>query len=211
MLADLDGSLEHAAFARQLAWREFYADVLATVPSSARESLNPRFATIRYDGGTGATARLAAWQDGRTGFPFVDAGMRQLRGSGWMHNRVRMVVASFLVKDLHLPWWEGARWFMRWLADGDLANNAHGWQWTAGCGTDAAPYFRVFNPVGQGLRFDPDGDYVRRWVPELAHLAGGAAHEPWRVTDGYEHGYPTRLVDHAVEREEALARFASLA
>jgi deoxyribodipyrimidine photo-lyase len=210
MLADLDESPEHAAFARQLAWREFYADVLATTPATARESLDPRFATMRYDEGPSATERLAAWQQGRTGYPFVDAGMRQLRGSGWMHNRVRMVVASFLVKDLHLPWWEGARWFMRWLADGDLASNAHGWQWTAGCGTDASPYYRVFNPVGQGLRFDPVGDYVRRWVPELAHLDGKAAHEPWTASDGLAHGYPARIVDHAAEREDALARYAEL-
>ena len=109
---------------------------------------------------------------GRTGFPFVDAGMRQLLAEGWMHNRVRMVTASFLVKDLHLPWQRGARWFMRTLRDGDLASNQQGWQWVAGCGTDAAPYFRIFNPVTQGLRFDPDGDYVRRYVPELRDLPG---------------------------------------
>ena len=111
---------------------------------------------------------LDAWREGRTGFPIVDAGMRQLRATGWMHNRVRMIVASFLVKDLHLEWQHGARHFMHWLVDGDLASNQHGWQWTAGCGTDAAPYFRVFNPTSQGRKFDPDGAYVRRWVPELA-------------------------------------------
>ena len=120
--------------------------------------------------------QLDAWRRGRTGFPIVDAGMRQLRATGWMHNRVRMIVASFLVKDLHVEWQHGARHFMRWLVDGDLASNQHGWQWVAGCGTDAAPYFRVFNPTTQGRKFDPDGAYVRRWVPELADAAD--PHEP---------------------------------
>jgi deoxyribodipyrimidine photo-lyase len=121
-----------------------------------------------------------------------------------------MVVASFLVKDLHVEWQHGARHFMRWLRDGDLASNQHGWQCVAGCGTDAAPYFRVFNPVSQGLKFDPDGAYVRRYVPELAHLDGKAAHTPWEFLDGYAHGYPERIVDHAEERAEALARLAEL-
>ncbi len=191
----------------ELAWREFYADVLWHRPESAREYLRPEYARMRYDE---PAAAFAAWQQGRTGFPFVDAGMRQLRGTGWMHNRVRMVVASFLVKDLHVEWWHGARFFMRWLRDGDLASNSHGWQWVAGSGTDAAPYFRVFNPVTQGQKFDPDGDYVRRWVPELRHLPGQEAHEPWDATDGYAHGYPARMVDHAQERAEALARLAAI-
>jgi deoxyribodipyrimidine photo-lyase len=133
--------------------------------------------------------------------------MRQLLATGWMHNRLRMVTASFLVKDLHVWWPVGARHFLAHLLDGDLAANSHGWQWVAGTGTDAAPYFRVFNPVRQGLRFDPAGDYVRRWVPELAHLAGPAAHEPWRHPDGYLHGYPARIIDHDVERRESLARY----
>ena len=210
LLADLDDSAEHQAFARQLAWREFYADVLLHHPGSARANLDARFDAMRVDSGTPSHARLRAWQDGRTGYPFVDAGMRQLRGEGWMHNRVRMVVASFLVKDLHLWWGDGARWFMQWLRDGDLASNAHGWQWTAGTGTDASPYYRVFNPVGQGQRFDPEGDYVRRWVPELAHLSGPGVHEPWLAPDGYAHGYPERLVDHSTERAESLARLAEL-
>ena len=127
-----------------------------------------------------------------------------------MHNRVRMVTASFLVKHLHLEWQHGARHFMHWLRDGDLASNNHGWQWAAGSGTDAAPYFRVFNPVSQGLKFDPDGDYVRRYVPELTHLAGAAAHEPWTAPDGYAKGYPEQIVDHGAERQEALARLAEL-
>jgi deoxyribodipyrimidine photo-lyase len=153
---------------------------------------------------------LTAWRDGRTGYPFVDAAMRQLLTEGWMHNRCRMVVASFLVKDLHLPWQHGAEHFMRHLVDGDLASNAHGWQWTAGTGTDAAPYFRIYNPVTQGQTFDPDGDYVRRYVPELRHLAGAAVHEPWLAPDGRAFGYPDRVVDHAAERQEALARYAAL-
>ena len=150
---------------------------------------------------------VAAWKAGRTGFPIVDAGMRQLLGEGWMHNRVRMATASFLTKDLHVWWPVGARHFLDHLIDGDLASNNHGWQWVAGTGTDASPYFRVFNPVTQGRRFDPDGTYVRRWVPELAHLDGAAAHEPWKHDDGYAHDYPERIVDHAQERLEALARY----
>jgi deoxyribodipyrimidine photo-lyase len=197
----------------ELAWREFYADVLWHRPDSARAYLRPEYARMRYaDPRRSSTARehLRAWKDGRTGFPFVDAGMRQLLAEGWMHNRVRMVVASFLVKDLHLEWQLGARHFMHWLRDGDLASNNHGWQWAAGSGTDAAPYFRVFNPVSQGIRFDPDGSYVRRYLPELRHLAGRDAHQPWECQDGYTEGYPERIVDHAQERAEALERFAEL-
>ena len=194
------------AFRRELCWREFYAEVLAQAPSSARTSLDPRFdARMEWADGPAADAAFDAWRDGRTGYPLVDAGMRQLRAEGWMHNRVRMVVASFLVKDLHLPWQRGAAEFMRRLCDADLASNAHGWQWTAGCGTDAAPFYRVFNPVRQGLTFDPSGDYVRRFVPELRHLPGPAAHEPWSRADGYAHGYAARIVDHASERVAALA------
>jgi deoxyribodipyrimidine photo-lyase len=133
--------------------------------------------------------------------------MRQLLQEGFMHNRVRMIVASFLVKDLHLPWWWGARHFMQLLVDGDLASNQHGWQWTAGTGTDAAPYFRVFNPVTQGERFDPEGDYVRRWVPELADVPGKAVHQPWKLRDGIPEGYPEPMVDHKAERREALDRY----
>jgi deoxyribodipyrimidine photo-lyase len=209
MLARLSPADE--VFGKELAWREFYADVLAQAPSSARQSLDPRFDDdMRWTEGATARTMLAAWAEGRTGYPFVDAGMRQLRAEGWVHNRVRMVVASFLVKDLHLPWQLGAREFMHWLRDADLASNAHGWQWTAGCGTDASPFYRVFNPVLQGLKFDPDGDYVRRYVPELRHLPGKAAHEPWKGMDGYLHGYPERIVDHAVERDVALADFAAI-
>ena len=209
LLAELDSTDE--VYRKELCWREFYADVMWHHPSSARVSLDRRFDELMpWDEGPGADQAFDAWAAGRTGYPFVDAGMRQLRAEGWMHNRVRMVVASFLVKDLHQPWQRGAAEFMRWLRDGDLASNAHGWQWTAGCGTDASPFYRVFNPVAQGLKFDPAGDYVRRYIPELAHLDGKAAHEPWEAPNGYSQGYPMRLVDHKVEREAALAAFATL-
>jgi deoxyribodipyrimidine photo-lyase len=194
-------------FVAELAWREFYADVLWHQPRSAWRDLRDALTGMDYDDGPETETLVEAWQQGLTGFPFVDAGMRQLRAEGWMHNRVRMVTASFLVKDLHVWWPTGARYFLDQLRDGDLASNNHGWQWVAGTGTDASPYFRVFNPVTQGVRFDPDGDYVRRWIPELAHLRGATAHEPWRAPDGYDHGYPERIVDHAEERREALRRY----
>lgn len=195
------------AFRRELAWRDFGADQLWHHPDAARTDLRPNLAGLRQDRPDG---RLADWQHGRTGYPLVDAGMRQLLAEGWLHNRVRMVVAGFLVKDLHLPWQLGARWFMQHLRDGDLASNSLNWQWVAGSGTDAAPYFRIFNPVGQGLKFDPDGVYVRRYVPELSHLPGASAHTPWDAADGYARGYPRRIIDHATERAEALARLAEL-
>lgn len=194
-------------FVTELAWREFYADVLWHRPRSAWHDLTTSLAGMPYDEGPEVEPLVEAWERGLTGYPFVDAGMRQLRAEGWMHNRVRMVTASFLVKDLHVWWPVGARYFLDQLRDGDLASNNHGWQWVAGTGTDASPFFRVFNPVTQGRRFDPDGDYVRRWIPELAHLRGAAAHEPWRSPEGYEHGYPERIVDHAEERGEALRRY----
>jgi len=211
MLADLAArpGASAALYATQLAWREFYADVLGAQPDSAREYLRPEFARMEYDE-PGAyddkDSRFNAWRDGRTGYPIVDAGMRQLRSEGWMHNRIRMVVASFLVKDLHIEWRHGARHFMRWLVDGDLASNQHGWQWTAGSGTDAAPYFRVFNPTLQGKRFDPHGDYVRRYVPELRHVHATSIHEPWTVDGGPPRGYPAPIVDHGYERQESLRR-----
>ena len=204
LLADLEGRIGSGpeSYRTELAWREFYADVILANPESAWQDLRP--VNLDYDEPEDA---LRAWREGRTGYPFVDAGMRQLLAEGWMHNRVRMVTASFLTKDLHVWWPVGARHFLEHLVDGDLASNNHGWQWVAGTGTDAAPYFRVFNPVTQGQRFDPDGDYVRRWVPELRHLTGRAAHEPWKHDAGYAHGYPRRVVDHAEERREALARY----
>ena len=164
-------------------------------------------ATMSYDDGPDADERFAAWAEGRTGYPIVDAGMRQLRGEAWVHNRVRMVVASFLVKDLHIDWWRGARHFLAHLVDGDLASNNHGWQWVAGTGTDASPYYRVFNPTRQGQQFDPDGDYVRRWVPELRDVPTRFVHEPWLAPDGVPAGYPGPIGEHAHERQIALARY----
>jgi len=204
MLADLARKRSQGAdsFRRQLAWRDFCADLLTRHPDAAWKPLRPEFERMAYDD---PGALCDAWREGRTGFPFVDAGMRQLAETGFMHNRVRMVVASFLVKDLHVHWKFGARWFMNSLRDGDLASNSLNWQWVAGCGADAAPYFRIFNPVGQGQKFDPDGEYVRRWVPELRDLDGRTAHEPWK--HGGADGYPEPVVDHAEARREALRRY----
>jgi deoxyribodipyrimidine photo-lyase len=202
------GSPGAQAFVTELAWREFYADVLWHHPESAWRDLGSQLSGMTHDEGPDVEPLVEAWRAGRTGFPFVDAGMRQLLATGWMHNRLRMVVASFLVKDLHVPWQVGARHFRDHLLDFDLASNSHGWQWVAGTGTDAAPYFRIFNPVSQGKRLDPQGDFVRRWVPELAHLPGAAVHEPWRHDGPVEQGYPQRVVDHAEERREALDRYA---
>ncbi|MBZ5735164.1 DNA photolyase family protein [Nocardioides sp. TRM66260-LWL] len=212
MLADLAGPVAHGSgsaqtYRSELAWREFYADVLHARPETAREYLRGEYARMQYDEPGRAFER---WQEGRTGFPIVDAGMRQLRATGWMHNRVRMIVASFLVKDLHVEWQHGARHFLHWLVDGDLASNNHGWQWTAGSGTDAAPFFRVFNPTSQGRKFDPKGAYVRRWVEELA--------DPGQVPDPHDPdadtrslvGYPRPMVDHGAERKEALARWEAI-
>ena len=195
MAADLDArAAGPRAYLRELAFRDFYATVLAQWPRSAWWNFNADFDAIEVDDGPDARAAFAAWQEGRTGFPIVDAGMRQLRQTGFMPNRVRMIAASFLVKDLHLPWQWGARWFLDQLVDGDVASNNHGWQWAAGSGTDAAPYFRVFNPQTQAGKFDPDGTYVRRWIPEL-----GDSEHPG--------AYPEPIVDHGRERAEALRRY----
>ncbi|MEY4743309.1 MAG: hypothetical protein RIR34_648 [Actinomycetota bacterium] len=210
LLAELREVPGHEVFRKELAWREFYADVLFHNPHTETDYYDAKFARMRYDWDESAREKLAAWQAGKTGYPMVDAGMRQLLQTGWMHNRVRMIVASFLVKDLHIEWQHGATWFEQHLTDFDPASNAHGWQWTAGCGTDASPYYRVFNPVGQGLKFDPNGDYVRKYVPELRHLTGADVHEPWSVLGGYDGGYPLPIVDHAVEREESLRRLEEL-
>jgi deoxyribodipyrimidine photo-lyase len=211
LLAELGDSPGDIVFTKEIAWREFYADVLWHNPNSLTEYLDSRFANMRYDDGSElGEQRLRAWMLGRTGYPMVDAGMRQLLSEGWMHNRVRMVVASFLIKDLHIEWQRGAEWFETWLTDFDPASNAHGWQWTAGCGTDASPYYRVFNPVLQGLKFDPNGDYVRKYIPALRHLPGADAHLPWEVANGYDQGYPLRIIDHNVERAESLSRLEEI-
>jgi deoxyribodipyrimidine photo-lyase len=209
LLAELAGHDGESArrYADELAWRDFYADVLWHRPDSARGYLKPELQAMGYDSGPDAEALVAAWEQGRTGFPIVDAGMRQLRGEAYVHNRVRMIVASFLVKDLHQEWTRGARFFLRHLVDGDLASNNHGWQWVAGTGTDASPYYRVFNPITQGKKFDPDGEYVRRWVPELRGLPPKHVHEPWTAPGGVPAGYPEPIVDHAHERQVALDRY----
>lgn len=207
ILALLPNGAGGDVFLKEIAWREFYADILYQRPETLSEYLNPAFAGMRYnEPGTD----FAAWKNGQTGYPMVDAGMRQLATTGWMHNRVRMIVASFLIKDLHIEWQHGASWFEQNLTDFDPASNSHGWQWTAGCGTDASPYYRIFNPTGQGLKFDPNGDYVRKYVPELRHLSGAEVHEPWNHTHGYSMGYPKRIVDHATERLESLERLEEI-
>jgi len=207
LLAQLGESKAHEVYRKEIAWREFYADVLFHNQRTETDYYAPQFANMRYDK---PGDQFKAWCEGKTGYPFVDAAMRQLIKEGWMHNRTRMVVASFLVKDLHLEWQLGERFFREHLIDYDVASNAHGWQWTAGCGTDASPYYRVFNPIEQGKRFDEDGDYVRRYVPELAHISGVAVQEPWEQADGYKNNYPKRIVDHAAERIESLARLEEI-
>jgi deoxyribodipyrimidine photo-lyase len=207
LLAQLGDSQDHDVFRKEIAWREFYADVMFNNPHTDKDYYAPRFKEMRYDKPGKA---FLAWCEGKTGFPFVDAAMRQLVQEGWMHNRTRMVVASFLVKDLHLEWQHGAKFFEEHLVDFDVASNAHGWQWTAGTGTDASPYYRVFNPIEQGKKFDGDGAYIRKYVPEIAHLSDKEIHEPWLYLDGYLHNYPERIVDHAIERIESLERLKEI-
>ena len=203
----------HSQFLTEVGWREFAHHLLHHFPHTPTEPLRPDFARFPWRANA---AWLKAWQGGRTGYPVVDAGMRELWSTGWMHNRVRMIVASFLVKDLLISWEEGVRWFWDTLVDADLASNTLGWQWTAGCGADAAPYFRVFNPVTQGEKFDPHGDYVRRWVPELATLPTAWVHRPWKAPEQVRRAaglesqrpYPPPVVSHAIAREVALEAFA---
>lgn len=207
LLSRLGASPGADHFRSEIAWREFYADVLFHQPRTAWKNLQPKMDAIRIDDDAAARERFSAFCRGETGYPIVDAGIRQMLATGWMHNRVRMIAASFLVKDLHLPWQWGARFFMEHLVDGDIASNNHGWQWTAGTGTDAAPYFRVFNPTSQGQKFDPTGAYVRAWVPELAEVDTKHIHEPSSLGLLAPEGYPSPMVDHAREREEALLRY----
>ncbi|MFZ8888808.1 MAG: cryptochrome/photolyase family protein [Aquiluna sp.] len=210
LLAELGKGEGEEVFRKEIAWREFYADVLFHNPHALHDYLEPRFAKMRFDDPEEHAEKLEAWKSGMTGYPIVDAAMRQLVQTGWMHNRARMIVASFLVKDLHFEWQIGARHFEQHLTDHDPASNSHGWQWTAGCGTDASPYYRVFNPVLQGEKFDPKGDYVRKFVPELRHIPDGSIHQPWLLVDGNAHGYPPPIVDHAKERDESLARLEEI-
>jgi deoxyribodipyrimidine photo-lyase len=200
----------------ELIWREFYVAILLRFPHVRTGNFRTGLQGIRWENREDA---FAAWCAGRTGYPVVDAGMRELAETGWMHNRARMIVASFLVKDLLIDWRWGERWFMQQLVDGDVAANNGGWQWTAGTGTDAAPYFRVFNPVLQGERFDPLGEYVRRWVPELARVPAACVHKPWEMPPDVQraagcivgHDYPTPIVDHAWARERTLAAYSRAA
>jgi deoxyribodipyrimidine photo-lyase len=209
-----DGGAGH--FLRELGWREFSVQMLFHCQDTPTEPLNPKFAAFPWRQDDGAL--LHAWQRGQTGIPIVDAGMRELWHTGWMHNRVRMVVASFLTKNLRLPWQDGARWFWDTLVDADLANNTQGWQWAAGSGADAAPYIRIFNPVLQGERWDTEGRYVRRWCPELAALPDKLIHQPWRAKPillellGIALGrdYPAPVVDLKTSRAEALAAFKTI-
>ncbi len=205
-------------FRKELAWREFYASVLANFPEVTRQEFQQRYrGTLDWHEDE---VLLEAWQQGRTGYPLVDAGMRELLGDGWMHNRVRMVVASFLTKDLHLDWREGEKWFMERLVDGDLASNNGGWQWTTSVGTDPAPYFqRMFNPMTQHEKFDPEGEYVRRWLPELSKVPDEHLVRPWRMSDEQQQqygcrigdDYPEPVVDHAEERRIAVERYRAAA
>ena len=199
----------------EVGWREFGYHLLYHFPRTPTEPLRGEYTRFEWRKDSKA---LEAWRRGRTGIPMVDAGMRELWATGWMHNRVRMIVASFLVKNLRLHWLHGARWFWDTLVDADLASNTLGWQWTAGCGADAAPYFRVFNPVSQGLKFDAGGDYVRRWVPELAKLSGEDLHAPWEAKPAaldaagvvLGRDYPHPIVDLKESREAALAAWQAL-
>jgi deoxyribodipyrimidine photo-lyase len=205
-----------AKFRKEIGWREFSYHLLAHNPDLCRAAFRPEFDRIEWQADTGS---IRAWQRGLTGYPIVDAGMRQLWETGWMHNRVRMIVASFLSKHLLIDWREGERWFWDTLVDADVANNAAGWQWVAGSGADAAPYFRVFNPVLQGEKFDPDGEYVRRYIPELAAVPARYVHRPWtapadvlaRSQVRLGKTYPQPIVDHMLARNRVLEAYRAIA
>ncbi|HUA80689.1 MAG TPA: deoxyribodipyrimidine photo-lyase [Dyella sp.] len=193
-------------YLRELGWREFAHYLLYHFPTTCKENFNSRFDSFVWEKADDAV--LHRWQMGRTGIPLVDAGMRELWHTGWMHNRVRMVVASFLTKNLRLHWLHGARWFWDTLVDADLANNTLGWQWVAGCGADAAPYFRVFNPITQAQKFDASGVYLRRWLPELAKAPDASLHEPWKDAQLLKRsGYPSPMTDLGKSRQAALAAY----
>ena len=210
-----DGSAIEQGLRRQLVWREFAHHLLFHFPSTPLRPLRPEFEMFPW---VEDDTALRRWQRGETGYPIVDAGMRQLWHTGWMHNRVRMIVGSLLVKHLLVHWLEGARWFWDTLVDADLANNTLGWQWIGGCGADAAPYFRIFNPITQGEKFDRGGDYVRRWIPELSALPDRFIHQPWSMGDLELKGcgvvlgkeYPAPVIEHAAGRQRALDAFARL-
>lgn len=201
-----EASLGIQTFLQEIGWREFAWYLLYHFPETVTEPLDQRFKSFQWE--SDYQANLHRWQQGETGIPIVDAGMRELWQTGWMHNRVRMIVASLLTKNLLIPWQEGEAWFRDTLVDADLANNVLGWQWVAGCGADAAPYFRIFNPILQGEKFDPNGEYVRRWVPELAGRAAKEVHYPRVLGDGWK--YPLPITDLGFSRQRALERYAHI-
>jgi deoxyribodipyrimidine photo-lyase len=201
-----DGSVSRAAFVRQVAWRDWYAHLLAELPTLTTRAMRVRYDAIEWRNDVG---EIAAWKGGYTGYPIVDAGMRQLRESGWMSNRARMLCSSFLVKNLLVDWRIGERHFRHLLVDGDVPQNVGNWQWVAGTGPDAVAYNRIFNPVTQGRKFDPDGAYIRRWVPELADVDPAAVHAPWESPEPLDLDYPAPIVDLAESRARALAAYAA--
>ena len=212
----LQGMQGASVWLSELAWRDFYMQILAHFPHVAQSAFKPEYDAIKWEHGKHAEALFAAWCEGRTGYPLVDAAMAQINQSGYMHNRLRMVVASFLTKDLGIDWRWGERYFAEQLNDFDLAANNGGWQWAASTGCDAQPYFRIFNPVSQSERFDAEGKFIRRYLPQLAALPDALLHAPWRASEiellaaSVELGknYPRPLVDHAEARERTLLRYA---
>ena len=218
MVQDVTGTLDSpqaAPFLKEIIWREFSHHLLFHFPQSVRVPIREKFLGFPWRNNT---KWFRAWSQGLTGYPIVDAGMRELWTTGWMHNRVRMVVASFLTKHLNIPWQRGAEWFWDTLVDADLASNTMSWQWVAGCGVDAAPFFRIFNPITQGTKFDPNGDYIRLWCPELAQLPNKYIHCPWEASKAIRDeagvrlgdSYPAPIVDHKTARAAALERYRQL-
>jgi deoxyribodipyrimidine photo-lyase len=211
----LEANKNAQAYLREIGWREFAHHLLFHFPYTTDKPLRSEYSSFPWQKNE---RLLVAWQKGQTGYPMVDAGMRQLWATGWMHNRVRMIAASFLVKDLLIDWLQGAHWFWDTLVDADLANNTLGWQWTAGCGADAHPYFRIFNPVSQGQKFDPQGKYVRKWLPEVGNLPDELIHSPWQAQAlqlksakvSLGDNYPNPIVDHSEARKRALAALKSM-